>query len=81
MIFSIILAYDTTFYLGNSLCLFRHIYFVCSPIIPVAFLIHERKFQVSHEKLFSKLVQKIPNLQEEVPIINDWENGINNAIT
>ena len=81
--FQIVLAYDTTFQLGDfyvSPILFRHIYFCGSPIIPLAFLIHDRKFQVSHEKLFSKLTEKIPNLKKtKVPIIIDREKGICNA--
>ena len=42
--FQVILAYDTTFQLGNfyvSPTLFRHIYFIGSPIIPLAFLVHD----------------------------------------
>ena len=81
--FQLILAYDTTFQLGDfyvSPLLFRHIYFNGSPIIPLIFLIHDRKFQVSHEKLFTKLSEKIPNLKKKkVPIIIDREKGINNA--
>ena len=53
--FQIVLAYDTTFQLGDfyvSPLLFRHIYFNGSPIIPLAFLVHDRKFQVSHAKIF-----------------------------
>ena len=75
--FQIILAYDTTFQLGDfyvSPILFRHIYFIGSPIIPLAFLVHDQKYQVSHEKLFSKLATKIPNLKKKkVPIIIDNE--------
>ena len=81
--FQLILAYDTTFQLGDfyvSPLLFRHIYFNGSPIIPLAFLTHDRNFQVSHEKLFTKLSEKIPNLKKKkVPIIIDREKGINNA--
>ena len=80
--FQLILAYDTTFQLGEfyvSPLLFRHIYFYGSPIIPLAFLIHDRKFQVSHEKLFTKISGKIPKLEKKVPIIIDREKGINNA--
>ena len=73
--FQLILAYDTTFQLGDfyvSPLLLRHIYFNGSPIILLAFLIHDRKFQVSHEKPFTKLSEKIPNLKKKkVPIIID----------
>ena len=52
--FQVILAYDTTFQLGDfyvSQLLFRHIYFDFSPIIPLAFLIHDGKCHMYHEKL------------------------------
>ena len=79
--FQIILAYDTTLQLGDfyvSPILFHHIYFQGSPIIP---LVHDQKFQVSHEKMFSKLAKKIPNLKKKkVPLIAEGERGINNAI-
>ena len=78
--FQLILAYDTTFQLGDfyvSPLLFRHIYFKGSPIIPLAFLIHDRKFQISHEKLFSKFQEKIPNLRKnKVPLITDHEREL-----
>ena len=81
--FQIILAYDMTFQLGDfyvSPLLFRHTYFEGTPIIPLAFLIHDRKFQLSHEKLFSKLTEKIPNLKKKkVLLIIDQEKGVNNA--
>ena len=81
--FQLILAYDTTFQHGDfyvSPLLFRHIYFYGSPIIPLSILINDRKFQVSHEKLFTKISEKIPNLKKKkVPIITEREKGINNA--
>ena len=67
-----------TFYV--SPILFRHIYFFVSPIIPLTILVHDRKFQTSHEKLFSKLMEKITNLKKKkVTIIIDREKGISNA--
>ena len=60
-----LLSYDTTFQLGDfyvsTLC-FRHTLFKEAPVIPAAFLIHERKFQTNHEELFnvcSKCVQSL----------------------
>ena len=47
-----LLGYDTTFKLGDiyvSVLVFRHAMFNDSPVIPVAFLIHDRKFQKVHE--------------------------------
>ena len=45
-----LLGYGTTFKLGDfyvSILVFRHAVFNESPVIPVAFLIHDRKFQKS----------------------------------
>ena len=80
---TLILAYDTTFQLGDfyvSPIVFRHIYFDGFPIIPLAFLIHNQQFQASHEKLFTKLTEKIPNLKKKkIPLIIEREKGIRNA--
>ena len=46
-------GYDTTFNLGNlylTPLVFRHTLFDKHPVIPVAFMIHERKFQTVHER-------------------------------
>jgi len=53
-----VLSYDTTFQLGNfyvSPLLFHHILFNESPVIPVTFMVHERKFQSAHEE-FMKFI-------------------------
>ena len=53
-----LLSYDTTFQLGDfyvSPFLFRYTSFKTSPVIPAAFLIHERKFQSCHEELMKVL--------------------------
>ena len=63
--FSICLGYDTTFNLGDfyvTPLIFRHILFENRPTIPLAFLIHERKYQKCHERLFDYLIEKIPKL-------------------
>ena len=52
-----------------------------SPVIPVAFLIHDRKFQKLHERFFEQFVEQIPNLgKESVKIVTDREVGITNAL-
>ena len=33
---------------------------------------HDRKYQMAHEKLFSKLAEKIPNLKKKKILINNW---------
>ena len=48
-----LLGYDTTFKHGDfyvSVLVFRHAMFNESPVIPVAFPIHDRKFQKVHER-------------------------------
>ena len=47
-----LLSYDTTFKLGDfylSTLAFCHILLTQSPVIPLCFLIHDRKFQSSHD--------------------------------
>ena len=64
--FQVILAYDTTFQLWDfyvSPILFRHIYFICSPIIPLAFLVHDQKYQVSQEYYSQNWQQKFLTLR------------------
>ncbi len=46
------LSYDTTFNLGDcyvSAIVFKHILFKETPLVPVAFVIHDRKFGSVHE--------------------------------
>ena len=50
-----LLSYDTTFQLGDfylSTLTFRHTLFEKGPVVPVAFLLHERKLISCHEELF-----------------------------
>ena len=75
--------YDTTFCLVDfhvSTLSFQHLMFKEKPIIPVAFMIHERKFQKCHEQLFDLIKSKIPKLNSKhVCVITDREVGIINA--
>ena len=60
-----LLSYDTTFKLGDfyvSTLLFRHVIFKESPVIPALFLIHERRFQSTHEIFFQIAIKKVPSL-------------------
>ena len=64
-----ILQYDTTFNLGDfyvSPLVFRHSIFDKSPTIPVAFLIHDRKYSNVHEMFLNVLKTKIPNLSRKI---------------
>ena len=63
----ILLSYDTTFQLGDfyvSPLLFRHVLFNESPIIPAAFMLHERKFQSAHEEFMKYISMKVPALSK-----------------
>ena len=68
------LTYDTTFKLGDfyvSILLFKHALFAEAPAIPAAFLMHERKFQASHEQLMKFIRASVPSLaklKEPVPM-------------
>lgn len=82
---TLVLSYDTTFNIGDfyvTPVIFRHIMFKDSPCIPLAFMLHQRKYQSIHEDFFRILRRKIPQLKtSKVPIITDRERGIVNAIS
>ena len=55
---TIVITYDTTFNLGDfylSILLFRETEFEPSPIIPLAYYIHERKLQATHDEFFGHI--------------------------
>ena len=82
----ILLSYDTTFQLGDfylSPFLFKHVLFKSQPVIPAAFLLHERKFQSTHEELMVHLKEQIPSLstiKSPAAIVVDDETALCNAI-
>ena len=60
-----LLSYDTTFQLGDfyvSPLLFRNILISKFPVMPVAFLLHERKLKHSHEEMMKFIATEIPSL-------------------
>ena len=67
------LYYDITVCLGDfllSTLAFQHIIFEENPVIPLAFIVHERKFQKCHEQFLEVIKEKIPRLEQKpVPII------------
>ncbi|XP_044182200.1 uncharacterized protein LOC122963007 [Acropora millepora] len=79
-----LLSYDTTFTMGDfyvSILIFRHTFFLKNPCIPALFLIHERKYEECHRKLFhilDKLV-KFPR-GEKIACVTDGERGIVNSV-
>ena len=83
--FEATLSYDVTFQLEDyylSVLVFRHSLFENSPIMHVAFMIHERKFQSVHETFFNILLKQLPRLKKcrNLPIIIDREKALFNAI-
>ena len=82
----ILLSYDTTFEIGDFYVfpfLFKHVLFESHPVIPVAFLLHERKFQIAHTEFMAHLKEEIPSLSTAklpVPIVVDDEIALCNAI-
>ena len=51
-----------------------------SPIVPALFLIHERKFEKTHEMLFEIAAIKVSLTQRAFSIVTDEEKGTMNAI-
>ena len=82
----ILFSYDTTFQLGNffiSPLLFRNSVFETCPVMPVMFLIHERKLRNSHEELMKILATELPCLahgKHQYPIVTDDEKSFLGAI-
>ena len=74
-----LLSYDTTFQLGDfyiSTLTFRHTLFEEAPVIPAAFLLHERKLKECHEELFSICCKLVPSLAKTAkPIVTDEEQA------
>ena len=80
----LLLSYDTTFNLGDfyvTPVVFRHFIFQNSPCIPLAFMLHQRKYQTLHEDFIRHLCRRIRNFQKsKCAIVTDREKGIMNAI-
>ena len=79
-----LLSYDTTFQLGDfyvSVLCFRHTLFKEAPVIPAAFLVHERKFEEHHKELFSVCTKIVRSLNHTTcPMVIDEEVAIVNAV-
>lgn len=59
--------------------LMKHVSFDPSPVIPILFLIHERKLTSTHACLF-RLLRELGFKTKNVPILIDMEPGIKKAI-
>ena len=78
-----LVSYDTTYNLSDfyvSPLLFRHTLFEGAPVIPVAFLIHEKRTQFAHEVFMDFIAKEIPEIAE-APFVTDREENIITAIT
>ena len=80
-----LVTYNTAFQPGDfyiSIFTFRHTLFKEAPVMPAAFLIHERKFHSSHEELLI-ICTKLARLLRKTthPIVTDEEKVIVNAVT
>lgn len=78
------LSYDTTFNVGDfyvSPLLFKNPLYKETPVIPLLFLVHERKLTKHHQCLFDVLCQQLTKAKlTNVPITIDMEQGILLAI-
>jgi hypothetical protein len=81
---AVYLVYDTIFNLDDcyvSPLVFKHVLFEETPLIPLAFLIHERNHANWHEILFNFLKSKIPKLdKKKIPFVLDQEPGLKETI-
>lgn len=77
------LFYDTIFNLGDfyvSTLAMQHPLFRETPVIPIPFMLHERKFQSCHEKFINEIINEVPKIREmNICVITDREKGIRNA--
>jgi MULE transposase domain len=78
----ILLSYDTTFNLGNfyvSVLMAQVGAFSERPSFPIAFLVHDRKFEETHKTFFEQL-KKVIRTTEQFVIVTDGESAVINAI-
>lgn len=76
-------TYDTTFHMGDfyvtslvlQLSMFKE-----KPIIPLGFMMHERKFQRLHEEFCYHLARKLGKIVCTVVAVTDGEHGCSNAL-
>lgn len=81
-----LLAYDTTFQLGDfyvSTVTMRNCFVEGDPVFPVAFMLHERKFMKDHTSFLNSVLSKVKFVQGDekkavttIPFAVDREQGI-----
>lgn len=79
------ISYDTTFDMGDfylSVLTYRQTEFEETPVIPLIFMIHEKKFESIHDFFFQRLTELVPELSSSshVVIVSDEETSIVNSI-
>ena len=78
----VMLSYDTTFNLGDfyvSVLMAQTNAFSETPTFPIAFLIHERKFEATHVSFFTAIKKILPASFTPI-IVTDGEKAVINAI-
>ena len=65
-----------------SALLFRHTDFSNAPALPLAYLLHERKFARTHDEFFKEIRGLVPeiNIAPNVILVTDGEAAIASAI-
>ena len=75
-----LMSYDM-FQLGDfylSPLLFRNVLFLKSPVMPVGFLLHEKKLKNCHEEMMRVMASHLPSLVDgnnTIPLVTDDEKG------
>ena len=80
---TVLLSYDTTFNVGDyylSTLVAKLPIFVEEPSIPIAFVLHERKFRSVHSELCEH-IDKLLNMKGDVVLVTDGEAAIVKAFT
>lgn len=77
------LSYDTTFNLGDfylSVLVLKLSAFKESPSIPVAFVLHDRKFKTVHSEFGEQLRMKMKSTSVDITLVTDGEAAIVTAM-
>ena len=81
------LTYDTTFDLMDNVLLsvltYRQVELKQKPVVPLAYLFHDRKKEENHKVFFKAIVKELPELNnnKDICIATDDEKAIVNSVT
>jgi hypothetical protein len=78
----VLMSYDTTFNLGDfyvSILCMQLPFFTSKPCIPLAFILHDRKFQWMHDHFFKLIGKHCAALKNSIVVV-DGEASISKAI-